>query len=67
MIACIDIHSGPDKDGKYLYTKTWIDPSPAGCSSCGAEMNYATGEPVCLKCGATGPQTKGQVFRDVLR
>lgn len=50
----IEIISGPDEHGKYVYWKEWYDEHPASCLVCGANPDK--------QCGHYGPGMKGQIF-----
>jgi hypothetical protein len=60
----LEIHSGPDDWGRYVFTRHWDTDSPPYCSDCGSNVSISDGLIACSKCGAAGPTMhRTQVFR----
>ena len=55
----IQIFSGPDQMGRYVYFAHRYDPTPPYCGVCGADPSR--------NCGHYGPRTRGQVFNAKLK
>lgn len=55
----IEIVSGPDNLGRYIYFAHWYDPNPPYGCVCGADPSK--------NCGHYGPCTRGQIFNAKLK